>query len=73
MLPDLALPREPVPLEQVQTGAEEETPLHLQSAGVLGDRLAGTAPGGGDQIERPRQRGVRDLLPAAAFVDVRSR
>ena len=69
MLADLSSLREPVLLEQLGGGGEEETTLRLPSGGHLGDRLDETAAGLGDLDERPLEAGPRDPAAAMALVD----
>ena len=69
MLADLSSLREPVLLEQLGGGGEEETALRLPSGGHLGDRLDETAAGLGDLGERALQAGPRDPAAAMALVD----
>src|SRR6478735_8952719 len=69
VLADLPSPREPVLLEQLGRGAEQEPALRLPPFGRLGDRLDEAAARSGDLGERALQPGAGDSAAAMALVD----
>jgi hypothetical protein len=69
VLAHLSSPGEPILLEQLDGGAEQEPALSLPSGRHLRDCLDQTAAGGCDLGERTLQPGTRDSAATVALVD----
>ena len=70
VLADLATAGEPVLLEELDRGAEQEPARRLATGGHLGDGLDEPAAEPGDLVERALQAGPGDALTAMPLVDV---